>query len=160
MTVDLEKRVLARDGKVRRVVTGLRDGKSVVMADSEVPAQDLLGSKIIPVWATAGTPVMALESEKHKNQFTFKMPGPGGTLFLLVSIPPDTDEVQPGSGMHRTKTVDYDIILSGELWMQLDDGVEVHLQPGDCVIQTGTRHAWCNRGKNNCLMLSVCIGAD
>lgn len=63
-------------------------------------------------------------------------------------------------GMHATDTVDYDIILSGELWMELDDGVEVHLTPGDCVIQNGTRHAWRNRSTKNCIMLSVCIGAN
>ena len=50
-------------------------------------------------------------------------------------------------GMHTTDTVDYDVILSGELWMELDDGVEVHLKPGDCVIQNGTRHAWQNRSQ-------------
>ena len=61
--------------------------------------------------------------------------------------------------MHTTDTIDYDIILSGELWMELDDGMEVHLKPGDCVIQNGTRHAWRNRSSESCIMASVMIGA-
>jgi mannose-6-phosphate isomerase-like protein (cupin superfamily) len=61
--------------------------------------------------------------------------------------------------MHTTDTIDYDIILSGEIWMEVDDGVEVHLKAGDCVIQNGTRHAWRNKGTKNCIMASILIGA-
>ena len=47
--------------------------------------------------------------------------------------------------MHTTQTVDLDLVLEGEIWLELDDGEEVLLGPGDCVIQNGTRHAWHNR---------------
>ena len=47
--------------------------------------------------------------------------------------------------MHTTDTVDIDVVISGEVDLELDDGSEVHLRPGDCVIQNGTRHAWRNR---------------
>ncbi len=48
-------------------------------------------------------------------------------------------------GMHQTVTVDYGIVLSGELWLELDDGAEVHLPAGSCVVQNGARHAWRNK---------------
>lgn len=62
--------------------------------------------------------------------------------------------------MHTTDTIDYDIILSGEIWLELDDGAKVHLKPGDCVIQNGTRHAWRSEGSEPCYMASVLIGAE
>jgi mannose-6-phosphate isomerase-like protein (cupin superfamily) len=150
---------MGKGGSVRRIVTGFKNGKSVVIDDSEVPAQDLLGAKVVELWETAGAPVIPLESEKYKIPLTFKMPAPGETRLRMTVIPPD-EEHGAGSRMHKTKTIDYDIILSGELWMEMDDGVEVRLKPGDCVIQNGTRHAWCNRSADNCTMLTMCIGAN
>jgi len=64
-----------------------------------------------------------------------------------------------GSGMHRTNTVDYGIVLSGRIWLELDDGVKEKLQQGDCVIQNGTRHAWRNEFEEPCLMAFIMIGA-
>ena len=49
-------------------------------------------------------------------------------------------------GMHTTATIDFEVVLEGEVWLELDDGEEVHLRVGDCVVQNGTRHAWRNRG--------------
>jgi quercetin dioxygenase-like cupin family protein len=58
--------------------------------------------------------------------------------------------------MHRTETIDYGIVLSGEIWLVLDDE-EVHLRPGDIVVQRGTIHAWSNRGTEVCRMAFVLI---
>jgi len=55
-------------------------------------------------------------------------------------------------GMHTTDTVDFDVVLSGEVYLQLDDGAEVLLKAGDCVIQNGTRHAWQNRSPKDCVI--------
>src|SRR4029077_9349116 len=49
-------------------------------------------------------------------------------------------------GMHTTATIDFEVVLDGEVWLELDDGEEVHLHTGDCVVQNGTRHAWRNHG--------------
>ena len=49
-------------------------------------------------------------------------------------------------GMHTTATIDFEVVLDGEIWLELDDGVEVHLRAGDTVVQNGTRHAWRNHG--------------
>ena len=62
-------------------------------------------------------------------------------------------------GMHTTDTVDFELILEGEVWLELDDGVEVHLEPGDTVVQNGTRHAWRNHGDKVCRLLVVLVGA-
>jgi len=62
--------------------------------------------------------------------------------------------------MHTTDTVDYGIVISGEICLELDDGAQVVLKQGDCVIQNGTHHAWINRGTEPCLMAFVMIGAQ
>lgn len=62
-------------------------------------------------------------------------------------------------GMHTTDTVDYDIVLEGEIWLELDDGAEVHLRQGDVAIQCGTRHAWRNKGTSPATMAFILIGA-
>ena len=62
-------------------------------------------------------------------------------------------------GMHTTDTVDYEVVISGEVVLELDDGAEVTLKPGDTVIQNGTRHAWRNRTEKPAVLVVVLIGA-
>jgi mannose-6-phosphate isomerase-like protein (cupin superfamily) len=61
--------------------------------------------------------------------------------------------------MHRTQSVDYAVVISGEIDMLLDDS-EVHLKVGDVLVQRGTRHAWVNRGGENCRIAFVLIDAN
>jgi mannose-6-phosphate isomerase-like protein (cupin superfamily) len=61
--------------------------------------------------------------------------------------------------MHRTRSIDYAIVISGEIDMLLDD-TEVHLRAGDVVVQQGTNHAWVNRGRENCRIAFVLIDAE
>ncbi len=63
-------------------------------------------------------------------------------------------------GMHTTDTVDCIYIVAGEVWLELDDGIEKLLRAGDTVIQNGTRHAWHNKGSIPCTMISCSIGAE
>jgi quercetin dioxygenase-like cupin family protein len=67
----------------------------------------------------------------------------------------DPDDV----GMHRTSTHDYDFVLEGVVGLELDDGVEVTLRPGDFVVLNGTRHRWHNRGDSIARVFSVTVGA-
>ena len=62
-------------------------------------------------------------------------------------------------GMHRTESIDYPVIMSGEIDMLLDDS-EVHLRAGDVVVQRGTYHAWANRGSEPCRVALILIDAD
>jgi len=163
---------------MRRVVTGHRNGKSVIVDDAEISGQGIFGSEFIGVWETKETPTIPLKERDHTKQPVYHFPKPGGTYFGVVSLPPDEvikkkakeEDVDPDEhwrklygdepGMHTTDTVDYDIVLSGEICMEVDDGVEVHLKPFDCVVQNGTRHAWRNRGTETCVMASFIIGAN
>jgi quercetin dioxygenase-like cupin family protein len=61
--------------------------------------------------------------------------------------------------MHTTDTIDFEVVLSGEVILELDDGVEKLLRPGDTVVQNGTRHRWSNRGTEPAVMAVFTIGA-
>lgn len=83
---------------------------------------------------------------------------PGSEFHMLWGL---MDVFEPDApGMHTTDSVDYGICLEGELYLELDDGEEVRLTPGACVVQRGTRHAWHNRSDRPALMCYVLIGAD
>jgi quercetin dioxygenase-like cupin family protein len=79
---------------------------------------------------------------------------PGGTVFRIIEYSPG---VTPR--MHRTDSIDYAVVLSGEIDMQLDDGTEVHLRAGDVLVQRGTIHNWINRGTAPCVMAFTLIDA-
>jgi quercetin dioxygenase-like cupin family protein len=79
---------------------------------------------------------------------------------LQRRLPGLADVMEPDHpGMHTTDTVDLDLVISGEIWLELDDGEEVHLRTGDCVIQNGTRHAWHNRSSEPAVMFGALLGA-
>jgi quercetin dioxygenase-like cupin family protein len=107
-------------------------------------------------------------------------PPPRGTIFRVVEFPPDAQiagkfdrmkafeaivasaALDPdGSrhpGMHRTHSVDYAIVLSGEIWAVMDVG-ETLLRAGDCLVQRGTNHAWSNRSQQPCLVAFILVDA-
>jgi quercetin dioxygenase-like cupin family protein len=131
------------------------------------------GAEFYQVWGTEGALRSPVTDPAVPNKNFF--PGPAGTRFGLLTFPPDAapdpdapapdeatmnslvaeaEEKVPGliavfepdaPGMHQTVTVDYAIVVSGELWLELDDGAEVHLPTGSCVVQNGARHAWRNK---------------
>jgi hypothetical protein len=135
----------------RRIVTGHDEqGRSVVMSDGAPPVARRLqeeGVAFFEVWNTNAmpAPIEAVESDPTQRPITIP-PRPNGTVirvneFLPGHLQPDGRQ----SPMHRSETVDYGIVLEGEMVLVLDDGVEVELRPGDIVIQRGTDHAWANR---------------
>ena len=167
---------------MRRIVTGHnQSGKSVIVDDAELPHSDRgpFGIEMTDLWSTEDVPVIPIEESEHKKRPTGGWPQPGGTVLKIWRLHPEDEAFRQAReegidlvalwrestgeedlGMHTTDTVDYDILLSGELCMQLDDGVEVHLKPGDSVVQNGTRHAWHNRGSEPCVVVSVIVGAE
>ncbi|MCC7366136.1 MAG: cupin domain-containing protein [Dehalococcoidia bacterium] len=172
----------------RRVVTGhTPEGKSVFVSDGPSPRamryDALPDFAILGVWATDCGMTAVPGSDDPTPAMTTFVPGEGGTRFTITVFPPanvmptaafDADELDrkmhaelPGlaeamekdnPGMHTTDTVDYDIIISGELVLELDDGERRHLKAGDIVIQNGTRHAWRNVANEPCVMYSVLVG--
>ena len=108
-------------------------------------------------------------------------PAPNGTIFRIVEIPPETsgskidaqaafthlgshnkptkeDSAKHGS-MHKTKSVDYLVVISGEMSMVMEDG-EVLLKTGDCIVQRGTNHAWVNKSGKPCVLAAVLVDAQ
>ena len=77
--------------------------------------------------------------------------------FVRSALAPWADPEEPG--MHRTATMDYEIVLEGTIGLELDDGAEVTLGPGDVVVQNGTRHRWHNRGDMIARVLAINVGA-
>jgi naringenin degradation protein FdeH len=169
---------------VRRVVTTLdAAGKAVALFDGANPH-----TKVRPerktvsrlLWVTDETPAdMSGAADRAAREIGIAPP-PGGSIFRIVDIPPTPPEVNtldldyqhkivgdhaPKKGlpprhplMHRTRTVDYAIIMAGEIDMLLDEG-EIHLKAGDVLIQQGTNHAWVNRGREPCRIAFVLIDA-
>jgi hypothetical protein len=170
----------------RRVVTGIRDGKSVFVSDGPTPNAhhyaSLPGHMTSVVYATASQPRLPQPEAEQAPPEMRVPPSPGETRLMVVTFPPDAvfasadigaaiaEQVQhiPGlieafepdaPGMHTTDSVDYDIVLSGEIWLELDDGAQTRLSAGDVVVQCGTRHAWRNRSDQPATLCFVLIGA-
>jgi quercetin dioxygenase-like cupin family protein len=141
--------------KFRRVVTGFnKDGKSCIKSDSAIdPIPGRPGFGNIPMWATRKLP--AETTEEDPNTWDLGTSLAGGSVFRLARYEPGVK-----ARWHRTDSVDYAICLSGELWMEVEDGKEVHLTAGDVVIQRGTLHNWMNRGSEPCIMAYVLIATE
>lgn len=172
--------------QVRRVVTGHDErGRSVFASDEAVaPFQPALfaGWGFHALWGADATPAFPDDGSPPPAATYF--PGPGGFRFSFSTIPPAgtvgsqdldepaaTAEVERGMpgllaameaedpGMHTTDTVDMEVILSGEVILELDDGAERLLRAGDTVVQNGTRHRWRNPGTEPCVMAIFMAGA-
>ena len=149
----------------RRIITGIRNGKSIIEKDAIVSnvSEHFPGLIISDIWSTDSMPVK-LEEEKVIENTAFPNTPKNGSYFRYVQIPPDKDlgiaalEGQPHPLMHQTDTLDYIVILSGEIWLIVDEG-ETLLQAGDIVVQRGTNHAWSNRSELPCIQLAILLDA-
>jgi mannose-6-phosphate isomerase-like protein (cupin superfamily) len=162
---------------VRRIVTGHREGKAVVLFDSAAPNQKLRqasGLVSTLVWVTDETPADVSGATDRSLREIGVPPPPNGTIFRVVDFPPESaarsrDAILKEMGvsdaggarhaaMHRTRSIDYAVVLEGEIDMLLDDS-EVHLRAGDVLVQQGTNHAWVNRGTSPCRVAFVLVDA-
>lgn len=172
--------------RVRRVVTGHDNvGKAVFASDELV---DPVTVALIPggafhlLWGADEPPTFPDDGAPTPQPTYF--PPLGGYRFGMFTVPPASDsapaeldleaalaEVEaklPGlvahmepdnPGMHTTDTIDFEVVLSGEVVLELDDGVEKVLRPGDTVVQNGTRHRWVNRGSEPAVVAVILTGA-
>jgi len=142
--------------RVRRVVTGHdSEGRAVVVSDgplanvtSRRPAHEAAA-----VWTTRGYPVSNDGSDDPSRReigSTVK----DGTVFRVVSYGPGC-----APRRHRTDSIDYAVVMSGEIDMELDGGEAVHLKAGDVLVQRGTIHNWVNNGVEPCVIAFVLIDA-
>lgn len=172
---------------IRCVVTGQnKSGNSVFMHDTRVKPVTLAlspGYEFHRLWGcdsvadlpSDGTPPSQPRYFPPKNGFRFgffTIPPDATARVDTINTAPALEEIQqklPGMmdvlerdhpGMHTTDTVDFDVVVFGEVILELDDKAEVHLKAGDCVIQNGTRHAWHNRSSQNCVIAVTLLGAE
>lgn len=173
----------------RRVVTIRNvEGKSTLASDGPSPAARALrhtpGFVMRPLWLTKSPTRNSTDGAETTQNIDSLVPPPGGSTFFIVTFPPDSVmqspdfdperayaehlEVAPGitelmepdnPGMHATPTLDYGIVLEGEVWLELDDGEMVHMKKNDVVVQNGARHAWRNTGDQPVTMAFVMVGA-
>lgn len=140
--------------KFRRVVTGhTADGRAKVEVDEMVTnvISNRPGAESCVVWATKGFPVDN-DGFSDPTKGSFKTTVENGSVFRLVHYSPG---VTPRN--HRTDSIDYAVVMSGEIDMELDDGVTVTLKAGDVLVQRGTIHNWVNKGKDVCVIAFVLI---
>ena len=172
---------------IRRIVTGHSEsGASVFVADGAPPRAakfaHVPGMEVALAWKSAADGLIARSGEEQETVSSV-VPAVGETSLLLVTFPPDSVRTAPSfdpaaagaesrrllpglaekfestaPGMHTTETVDYGILLEGELVLELDAGATRTLQPHDIVVQCGTRHAWRNKSDRAATMLFVLIG--
>jgi mannose-6-phosphate isomerase-like protein (cupin superfamily) len=172
--------------RVRRVVTGHdHDGNAVFASDEPVdPVTVALipGAEFHLLWGADNAPTFPDDGSPTAQPTYF--PPLGGYRFGFFTLPPgqtsipadldleaalaEMDAKLPGMvarmepdnpGMHTTDTVDFEVILSGEVVLELDNSVEKVLTPGDTVVQNGTRHRWANRGTEPAVVAVILIGA-
>ena len=141
--------------KIRRVVTSHDDNGKAVVAIDEV-SRDVVsfrpGATVANIWSTAGFPVDNDGLRDTAKEITGTTRA-GGTVFRVIEFAPG---VAPRN--HRTDSIDYAVVLSGEIDMTLDDQV-VTLSAGDVLVQRGTIHNWINRSDAPCVIAFVLIDA-
>jgi mannose-6-phosphate isomerase-like protein (cupin superfamily) len=142
--------------KIRRVVTG-HDAKGRAVVKSDELCGNIISRRprhqSCVVWSTGEFPA-DISGERDGGARQVGTTDPNGTVFRVV-------EYQPGVAPrnHRTESIDYAVVLSGEIDMELDDGVSVHLRQGDTLVQRGTIHNWVNRGAQPCVIAFVLVAA-
>jgi len=142
--------------QLRRIVTGHdADGKSIVAIDG--PA-----TQFGAYWQTEGAPADNRTTGDAAQAVRSLEPATGGSIFRYAVIPPEDPSIpreKRDPGMHKTRTIDYVILLSGEVTLLLDRG-EVNLKPFDVVVQRGTNHAWINKGREPAIIAAVLVDAQ
>ena len=171
---------------MRRIITGHnQEGKSVISIDG--PPARSIGEDVgglFEIWNTDGLPVDIRDSHDRADSEIILSPPPNGTKFRYFQINPTPEGVpweilqdaaaeaferigaahhridtSKHPAMHKTETIDYIILLKGDISLLLDEE-EVRLQPFDTVVQRGTNHAWVNHGKEPALLIAVLIDTE
>lgn len=169
---------------IRRVVTGLDgNGRSVFVSDGDATSvkemESMPGLALTDLWETGCSPADNSGNADAAARPVVLEPPAGGTIFRVVEFPPDlawrgkadgseafasigashaADSTSDDPMMHKTATVDYLIVLKGEIWAILETG-EVCLKQGDVMVQRGTNHSWSVRTAEPCLLAAVLVNA-
>jgi hypothetical protein len=170
--------------RIRRVVTGHdKNGKSLFVMDGKAPnvleMASMPGVALTDLWRTRSAPASNSGNDDAATGKIKLEPPASGTILRIVEFPPDTkwrksadaakafasigaggapDHGSADAMMHATATVDYIIVLKGEIWAILDKGEKL-LKQGDILIQRGTNHSWSVRTKEPAVVAAILIGA-
>ena len=170
--------------RVRRVVTGHdKNGKSMFLTDGAAPnikeMASMPGLALTDLWVTNGSPADNSGNADAADRPIVLEPPKNGSILRIVEFPPDSawrdqadskaafDSIGAGHAkdgsnadpmMHTTASVDYLIILKGEIYAVMENG-ETLLRPGDIMIQRGTNHSWSVRGNEPCILAAILINA-
>jgi len=171
--------------QVRRLVTGHSSEAKAVFASDEVIAPLAvpgINFEFLRLWG--GDELSAFPDGGTEPHYQKYFPPESGFRFGIFTIPPAqpsllepeqrsaaykemdrlfpglTQHMEPGNaGMHTSDSIDFGYVISGSIWLELDDGTTKELHAGETYVQNGTRHAWRNRGSKPCSILVVLIGA-
>ncbi len=170
--------------RVRRVLTGHdAEGKSTFLMDGLAPnikeMASMPGLALTDLWETTGAPARNVGNADNAARPVRLEPPKNGTILRIVEFPPDSqwrnradaraafDSIGAGHApdansadpmMHKTATVDYIIVLKGEIYAIMDKG-ETLLKPGDILVQRGTNHSWSVRGTEPCIIAAILVSA-
>jgi mannose-6-phosphate isomerase-like protein (cupin superfamily) len=170
--------------RVRRVLTGHdAGGRSTFIADGEAPnvkeMASMPGLALTDLWETGGAPARN-DGDKDAAARPVRLEPPGsGTILRIVEFPPDSawrekadaaaafksigaghakDKASSDPMMHKTSTVDYIIVLRGEIYAIMETGEKL-LRAGDVLVQRGTNHSWSVRGSEPCIVAAILVNA-
>lgn len=175
--------------KTQRIITGHdQAGRSTIASSGPLPSvgefRQFPGFAVELIWQTApgGIPAHPVDPSQPPHSV---LPAAGGSCAMRVTFPPEASampadfdpqaaarelcERLPGlgelfeadaPGFHRSDTIDYGVVLEGEITLELDDGCRRLLRQGDVIVQMGTRHAWSNTGNTPARLLFVMVGAQ
>ena len=176
--------------KIRRVVTGHdAQGNAVFVSDADTPRavsfKNIPGHAFAQIWSTTANAILPHQGVDPTTAGGSVLPEPGGTSLMVVAFPPDAVMASPDldhaaagmelanalpglierfepdcPGMHTTDSIDYGIVLDGEVWLELDHGMEKLVRAGDIVVQNGTRHAWRNKTDKPATVAFIFVGAN
>jgi hypothetical protein len=172
--------------EIRRIVSGHNaQGKSIFIIDDKVgpPAarRSSAGTSVVELWQTDTTPADN-SGDKDPTDHPFRLPPPeNGSVFRVVEYPPDkerfaamssqdwaadaknqgyqrTGAASRHAGFHKTDTIDYAIVIEGEIVALMDEGEKL-MKTGDVLVQRGTNHAWANRSDKPARVAFILIDA-
>lgn len=169
---------------IRRLVTGHdANGKSIFLMDGDAPnvvvMEKMGGLKVTELWETFDAPADNRGAKDNADRLLHLEPATRGTIFRIVEFPPDAawktgangaaafaemqashaaDASSSDPGMHKTASVDYALVLEGEIWAVMETAERL-MKAGDVLIQRGTNHAWANRTDKNSRVMFVLCGA-
>lgn len=169
---------------VRRIITGHKNGRATIMLNDDAPnateVKGWPGLWVTELWVTDGAPASNAQWGKDEGARPMRHdPVPNGSIFRIVEIPPEgkvkidpkaafeslgstnkpkAEDSAKHPSMHKTNSIDYLVVISGEMWMVMEEG-EVLLRQGDCIVQRGTNHAWVNKSDKPCVLAAVLVDA-